>query len=307
VTASDDRARLAPVATVVIATRDRHDSLQRCLQAVTVAANGLEVEVVVIDDGSSIPVTTSHCAGAPVHILQAYGQGRSVARNLGIELARSEIVVFTDDDTVPSVTWLRAVIEYMEEHPDKVGAVGPIESRSWDPLYEHSLTAKGPGHTWTCNVAYRRDALRQVGGFSTSLFPRFREDRDLSMRIGAMGPIGWAPEMRIEHVPRPVDFQHVVRDASKVRSDLLLFALYPELAADLQFGPRLTLIWWNISRWLSAGAGQPVRLSPRRWALALVYALTAGALAIRAAVTTPSLARLRAESSVDRPARPAVA
>jgi len=63
-------------------------------------------------------------------------RGVAYARNRGVEVARGEILAFTDDDCVPEPGWLRAMAERFASDPT-IGLVGgktlshAPESRGW--------------------------------------------------------------------------------------------------------------------------------------------------------------------------------
>ncbi|MEA2495152.1 MAG: hypothetical protein QOJ29_3063, partial [Thermoleophilaceae bacterium] len=96
-----------PRASVVVATRDRADSLAALLSALAEQTLPREdFEVIVIDDGS-----TDHTARVlaeaeargtlQLRIARDEGRGPGAARNRGWREARGEIVAFTDDDCRP--------------------------------------------------------------------------------------------------------------------------------------------------------------------------------------------------------------
>ena len=86
---------------VVIPVKDGGDDLVRCLDGIAAQQVDEEVEVVVVDSGSTDgSPDVARAAGAVVHEIPAdeFGHGRT--RNLAIELARGELLVFTSQDAV---------------------------------------------------------------------------------------------------------------------------------------------------------------------------------------------------------------
>ena len=98
VPAADDGPRTAgPRATVVIATCDRPDVVDRAV-ASALAQTEPDVEVVVVDDGTTAPFAL-RTDDPRVRVLRTSGrQGANRARNLGLRAARGEWVAFLDDD-----------------------------------------------------------------------------------------------------------------------------------------------------------------------------------------------------------------
>jgi glycosyltransferase involved in cell wall biosynthesis len=81
---------------VVIPTRNRHDLVLRASQSVLRQVD-VEVEVLIIDDGSDQPVPASDDPRVTV-FRNPVSTGVSAARNLGIEKAKFPWIAFLDDD-----------------------------------------------------------------------------------------------------------------------------------------------------------------------------------------------------------------
>src|SRR5437773_12542953 len=81
---------------VVVPTRNRPRMLATCLRA-RLAQVDVDCEVIVVDDGSSPPVSARTDAHVKL-IRHATPQGASAARNSGIAASRGEWVAFCDDD-----------------------------------------------------------------------------------------------------------------------------------------------------------------------------------------------------------------
>lgn len=120
------RARVAePVVTVVIPTRNRPAFLRRCLATVLGQA-GVDLEVIVVDDGSDVPLAAQLelalvLADPRVRIVR-FDQSRGVAaaRNEGIDRARGRWTAFVDDDDVWAENKLSAQMAALREAPGSV-------------------------------------------------------------------------------------------------------------------------------------------------------------------------------------------
>jgi glycosyltransferase involved in cell wall biosynthesis len=286
---------VAPKGSVVIPTRNRPDLLATCLRGLAENSWCSEVEVIVIDDGSDVPLDPNVAPdGLHVVFARCDGVGPGAARNEGIALARGDIVLFTDDDTVPCKGWIEAAIRFLEDHSDCIGVDGPVRSRRWDPLTEASMETDAPDHHWTCNVAYRRQTLLELGGFRSDVF-RFAhgEDRDLGLRALSYGGIGFASGMAIVHTPRKIALKDVYRGARWARDDVILYALHPHLVRDFSRSPRIGLILGAITWWGRAAFGAGHRVGPRRFGRALLSCSVAAVVTAATVVSTPSSTRLR--------------
>ncbi len=87
---------------VVIPVKNGGSGIRRCLEAIRRQQVETEVEVIVIDSGSTDGTQElARSLGATVHQIEPGDFNHGGTRNLGAELARGEIVVFTVDDALP--------------------------------------------------------------------------------------------------------------------------------------------------------------------------------------------------------------
>ncbi|HEX3290308.1 MAG TPA: glycosyltransferase family 2 protein [Gaiella sp.] len=111
---------------VVIPVRDGGNELDRCLAGIATQVVDEAIEIVVVDSGSTDgSVERARAAGAVVHEIpaEAFGHGRT--RNLGVELARGDTVVFTSQDAVADdAEWLARLVAAARSAPDVAGAYG---------------------------------------------------------------------------------------------------------------------------------------------------------------------------------------
>jgi histidinol-phosphate phosphatase family protein len=117
-------------------------------------------------------------------------RGPAAARNAGWRRARTEWVVFLDDDVLPSPAWRDDLEADLAVAGDDVGGVQgrievPLPDRPTD--WERNVGGLESARWATADMAYRRSALAAVGGFDER-FPRaYREDADLGLRVTEAG------------------------------------------------------------------------------------------------------------------------
>ncbi|ANW65682.1 glycosyltransferase [Mycobacterium sp. djl-10] len=102
-----DRGAQPPIS-VVICTRDRPAHLARALSSLR-ALDYPRFEVVVVDNNPASGLTPPVVAAVtdlPIRLVDAVGQGLSVARNVGARHARHGILAYTDDDVTVDRRWL---------------------------------------------------------------------------------------------------------------------------------------------------------------------------------------------------------
>ena len=111
---------------VVVPVLNGGADLARCLDAIGRQVVDVDVETVVVDSGSrdgSAEIARAH--GARVHEIPASEFGHGRTRNLGAELARGEILVFTSQDAVAaSETWLATLVGSLQGGERVAGAYG---------------------------------------------------------------------------------------------------------------------------------------------------------------------------------------
>ncbi|MDQ3696996.1 MAG: glycosyltransferase [Gemmatimonadota bacterium] len=181
-----------PPISIVICTRDRQQSLARCLDAV-LQLDYPEYEIVLIDNAPSSDGTAHVAARYPARYIREPVPGLDWARNRGIAEARHDIIAFTDDDVRVDRQWLRGLAKGFAN--EAVGLVtgfvapGSLESEA-EQLFELAYGGMGKGFAARdlepsnaepsqllathylgvgANMAVRRAVLHQVGGFDTAL------------------------------------------------------------------------------------------------------------------------------------------
>jgi rhamnosyltransferase len=208
------------VISVVIPVKDGGADLVRCLGAIGRQVVEVEVEVVVVDSGSrdgSVEVARSH--GARVHEIPASEFGHGRTRNLGAELARGEILVFTSQDAFAADdAWLAILVRSLAGASRIAGAYGrqlphddatPPERYFLDFLYGpdariQRLEGHEPDYEQTLfsnvNAAIPRDVWREFP-FADDLI--MSEDQEWSRRVLRAGyELVYEPAAAVHHSHR---------------------------------------------------------------------------------------------------------
>jgi glycosyltransferase involved in cell wall biosynthesis len=273
-------------ASVVVPTRNRRDQLARCIDALKVQRTERSYELIVVDDGSLPPLLEADTR--PAVLIRGRGEGPAAARNAGIAHAQGDFVLFTDDDAIPDLDWVEAACDFLERNPDYVGVGGRTVSPRFDYLYEHSVECDDAAF-WTCNVAYRRDALQRLGGFYEGFRDAHCEDLDLGYRALEVGQFGFEPNMRVFHVPRRLSVWEHVRRGRLAASETLLCSRHPDRYPTPRWLPRRMLVPAGVlTRWAEAlrVEGLALASSPRRLARFLAVAAGHSFVAVVSALRT---------------------
>lgn len=213
---------------VVVPTLGR-DSLGDLLAALVPQLRGYpETELILVDDRRD-PAGPLEVGAAGVQVLAGPGAGPAAARNTGWRAARHPWVAFLDDDVVPAPDWLAALHAELSGADGSVGGVQgvlsvPLPGTPDDWAANTATLADG---AWiTADMAYRRAALAEAGGFDER-FPRaFREDAEIAYRVRRAG---WRLERghrRSTHPVRPEGPWVSLRSQRGNADDALLRRLY---------------------------------------------------------------------------------
>ena len=155
-----------------------------------------DYEVIVVNDGSK-DATPEIAARYDVRLISTENRGLSSARNTGWQAATGEIVAYIDDDAYPDPHWLK-FLAHTFMTTKHVGVGGPNIAPAGDGAIADCV-ANAPGgpvhvllsdtvaeHIPGCNMAFRRSALAEIGGFDH----RYRtagDDVDVCWRLMQRG------------------------------------------------------------------------------------------------------------------------
>jgi glycosyltransferase involved in cell wall biosynthesis len=203
--AADLPASAAPMVSVVVPAFNRASFLPRCLAALFAQTYPRDrMEIVLVDDGSTDGTAQTARAlagewgagGGRMHVVEKPNGGPASARNAGLRVATGEIVAFTDADCVAAADWLEQVVGTLVADVGAAGVGGPITNvlpRGWvarfldtTAFYRHRVRRGAVDYLLTANVAFRREALAVVDGFSETE-GAWGEDADLSFRLRQTG------------------------------------------------------------------------------------------------------------------------
>jgi glycosyltransferase involved in cell wall biosynthesis len=234
----------APDASVVVATRNRARRLEALLHSIAAQA-GVELEVVVVDNGSSDATPELLARDWPGLRLRAIsvnaGGGPAAARNAGWRAARSDLIVFADDDVEADPGWLAAFVEAHRRRPDAVlqglTEADPGEVARAGP-FNRSRVVTGPSAWYpTCNIAYPRALLERLGGFSERYSQPWCEDTDLGWRARRTGHEAMFVEAaRVRHAVHQLGLVGYLRASVRLRDTVSAVADHPELRRELHRG-----------------------------------------------------------------------
>lgn len=219
---------------VVIPTYNRKDLLKKSLETLMRQTLPPEkFEVIVVDDGST-DSTESLVKGFQEryvnirYLKQSHG-GTIRARNLGMKKGQGLIIALTDDDCLAQSDWLEQINKAFENHPQALGIEGKTKTHETEvnPFTTQIVNLEG-GTYQTCNIAYKREILEKVGWLDENFPALACDDIDLALRILEFGPIYFAADAIVTHLPRQTSFKKEFNRVKSIESEFYLFLKHPD-------------------------------------------------------------------------------
>jgi GT2 family glycosyltransferase len=239
-----------PRVTVVVATRDRRESLLRSLDRLDQPGGA---PVLVLDnasaDGTADAVRTRH---PRVEVVRLPANAGAVARTDGVRRAATRYVAFADDDSWWEPGALDRAADLLDAHPRVAVLVGRVRlagDGSEDAVtrkHRRAVLGRSPGTPGPDVLSFpafaavvRRDAHLAVGGFSPLLFFG-GEEHLLALDLAAAGwQLVFAEDVVAWHSPAGPEAPSPQRWALQTRNDVLVDWLRRPLPVALAATGRL--------------------------------------------------------------------
>ncbi|MEJ1935950.1 glycosyltransferase [Nostoc sp. NIES-2111] len=256
---------------VVIPTYNRRPILEKCLRALevqTLSASTVirDYEIVLVDDGSTdgtLNWLAAHKQEFPhVRWFEQDHAGPAAARNLGVEQAQGDIIIFIDSDLVVLENFLQAHSDALVQGQEKLesdrfftyGAV--INTCNFDnPTAEpYKITDFSAAFFATGNVAIPKHWLEKAGLFDTGFQLYGWEDLELGVRLKNLGlqlikcptAVGyhWHPPFNLDQIPNLID-----KEIQRGRMGVLFYKKHPtwEVRMMIQMTWLHRLLWGILS------------------------------------------------------------
>ena len=243
-------SRLPGAVTVVIPAFNAQRTIRQTLFAV-LAQSMPAAEVIVIDDGSTdLTAELVRSMAPPIRLISQTNTGPAMARNVGIQFARTEFVAFTDSDCVPDPGWLADLLAEFDS-PEIAGVGGVVRGIGngtlgqyfdWSRLLQPVVNAQNKvDFLITANAVFRRSCLVEAGMFCSRFKKPGGEEPDLCRRIRDRGyQLRATSRGLVEHHHKATLAAFCATFANYGEGRFLLAAVYPEYA--IPGDPRMSLI-----------------------------------------------------------------
>lgn len=245
-----------PRFSVIVPVYNRVDEVEDLLKSLS-AQTYKNFEVVIVEDGSTVRCedAVKAVSGVDVYYYYKENEGRSIARNYGLERANGDYFIFFDSDCVIPPGYFSTLAEELDANPvDCFG--GPDSAHesftSTQKAINFAMTSflttggiRGGKVSLekfvprTFNMGFSREVYERVGGFREM----FSEDIDMSMRIREAGfSIGLIRPAFVYH-KRRVDFKKFLRQVYVFgMSRITLKLLYPGSLKTVHALPAVAVI-----------------------------------------------------------------
>lgn len=207
---------------VVIPTRNRWESLVKCVESVQAQTYQPEA-IIVVNDGEGVELS------GVIMVNTLGNQGGAVARNLGVNKATTDLVAFIDDDCVADSRWLEELVGVMS---DEVGfAFGKTIYRSEGYVghFPERIVNNGDGQ-WPggANLIFDRQMFQELGGFNDEFWQYHNEDTELALRAVSAGLRYVTVEAVVYHQPSRWTVASLLASAKNLSVWVKLKKMYPK-------------------------------------------------------------------------------
>ena len=257
-----------PKVSVVVCTYNGSKTLDGCLRSLQ-KLNYPDYEVILVNDGSTDSVPEIAARYPYIRYHEQPNRGLSVARNVGMDLARGEIIAYTDDDCFADPDWLYFLVAKLLE-TDASGVGGPNLLPTNDGPVAACVSAS-PGtpahvliddnvaeHVPGCNMAFWADRLRAIGGFD-AVYTKAGDDVDVCWRLQAEGEkIAYAPAAMVWHHRRATVAAYLKQQRGYGEAEGLLKRKHPEKFRGFRARPELARPHLHARRASASTSGSPI-------------------------------------------------
>jgi GT2 family glycosyltransferase len=198
----------SPSVGVVIATKGRPQTAKALVEALARQSTPPLAVVIAVSDAAD-------AAGIQGAKIVMANPGSCAQRNAGLDALPPsiDVVVFFDDDFVPSRYWIENAAALFAQNPDIAVATGHVladgiktAGMSWaqgDALVQKADAARDAqadvikdNHSpYGCNMAFRRSAIGDLRFDERLVLYGWQEDTDLAARVAARGRMVWSSRL----------------------------------------------------------------------------------------------------------------
>jgi len=234
---------------VIVPVYNGEKTIEACLQSLlnqTIPAS--DYEIVVVNDGST-DLTEEIVRKFPVRYVYQKNQGPAKARNVGVEKASGDIILFTDSDCEAERNWIELMTQPLKD--EDISAVkGAYRTRQkgltarfaqveFEERYELLKRSKYIDFVDSYAAAFRKSVFLKAGGFDTSFPKANNEDTELSYKLAKMGcKMVFVPDAIVYHRHPDSPWKYFKLKFGRGYWRMVVYRRYPEKMMKDSYTPQ---------------------------------------------------------------------
>lgn len=239
---------------IIIPAYNSEKTIDSCLKSLIFQPVPKELyEIILVDDGST-DATAKIVQTYPVIYHYQKNKGPAAARNKGVELAKGEIILFTDSDCVPDQYWIQEMVSPFIKNDKISGVKGAYKTKQmhftarfaqaeFEDRFVLLKQSKFIDMVDTYSAAFKRDVFLEAGGFDPSFPVANNEDTELSYRLVSGGHLlVFNPSAFVYHTHPDTLRKYLKIKFWRGYWRLVVYARYPEKAVKDSYTPAVIKI-----------------------------------------------------------------
>ncbi|MFQ5963106.1 MAG: glycosyltransferase [Candidatus Scalinduaceae bacterium] len=182
---------------VIVPVYNGEKTIESCIKSLQNQSCPNETyEIIVVDDGST-DSSPNILEGLGIRFITQPNRGPATARNRGAQIAKGNILLFTDADCVADKRWIEEMVRPFS-NPEIVGVKGSYKTlqkeliarfaqAEFEERYRLQKRFEFIDFVDSYSAGFRKDVFFEIGGFDESFPLPDHEDVDLSYRLSRAG------------------------------------------------------------------------------------------------------------------------
>ena len=210
---------MKPFFSIIIPYHNSASTIRTLIDSIYRSKKRPKVEVIIVDDASTVPLTVSALKRSQVNALSIHivrflrNKGPAIARNRGVDIAQGEYVVFLDGDVKLFPDALHNLWKLYTDDADIHAVTGVWSRKQKSTAFFPNFKALRDWSYWTNErqsghyyylfstriASIRKSIFLRLGGFDESYAGPLIEDIAFTYKIATRYAVIFAPNVRVYH------------------------------------------------------------------------------------------------------------